>query len=229
MIITIDGPTASGKSSTAQLLAQKLGVNHLNSGLLYRALAYLLLNKKQYGLADLQDPLAQDISFFLDSEDFVITFDQDHTTTIVFNNEDITPFLKDEVMDSAASILSTNPIVREKITDLQREVAQLYDIILDGRDAGTNVFPQAEIKFYLTASESIRSARWQKEMAKKGMQFSLKEAAEHIKERDTRDKNRKVAPLKVPEDAIIIDNSDDSLEETIQEILASIKSKGALK
>ncbi len=228
MIITIDGPTASGKSTTATLLAQKLGMNHLNSGLLYRALAYLLLNKKQYGLTDLYEPLARDVSFFLDPERFLVSFGKDNKMSILYAQEDITPFLKDEIIDSAASMVSTNAVVRQKITDLQRVLAQEKDIVLDGRDAGSNVFPHADVKFYVTASEPIRAVRWQQAMAKKGINFSLLEAIENIKERDSRDQNRKIAPLQIPDDAIVIDNSDDSIEQTLLEILECLKKKGAL-
>lgn len=225
MIITIDGPTSSGKSTTAGLLAKKLGMNHLNSGLLYRALAYLLLNKKQYGLTDLYNPLARDVSFFLDPERFLVSFDKNGSTTIVYEQEDITDCLKDSTIDTAASMVSTNALVRQKITDLQRILAQEYDIVLDGRDAGSNVFPNADVKFYLTASEPVRAVRWQQAMASKGMHFALKEAIENIKERDTRDQNRKVAPLQIPDDAIVIDNSDDSIEQTLQEMLECIENK----
>lgn len=229
MIITIDGPTKSGKSTVAELLAQKLGFNHLNSGLLYRALAYLLLNKKYYGITDLHDPLRHDISYFVDPSRFIVTFDQNGLTRVLFEQEDITDSLKDSTIDTAASILSANEFVRQKVTDLQRMLAQEQDIVLDGRDAGTNVFPHADHKFYLTASDSVRAVRWQQTMAKKGVRFSLAEAMKNVAERDRRDKSRKVAPLKVPEDATIIDNSDDAIEQTVQEMYDCIRKKGALQ
>lgn len=216
MVITIDGPVASGKSTTAKLLSKKLGFHYLNTGLLYRAVAYLLLKlgkdlSKNFNESDLD--FIKDITYKF----------ADQNPKIYFNNDDITPNLYTGLLDQPASIISKNSILREKLLILQRKVADSYSIIADGRDCGSVVFPLADFKFYLTANVDVRAKRMQEDLVRKNSQMSFEQIKSSIIERDKRDMEREIAPLIIPKGGIIIDNSDMSIEDTIEKIESIIK------
>lgn len=215
MIITIDGPTASGKSTVARKLAQTLGYYYVHSGLLFRALAYLL--QQQYGYTEKQfaRPRREDIDQIVDPKRFVYVYDDKHKERILFNAVDITSHLKRGDIDQLASVTSRDTYVREKFLQLQRSIAQSHDVIVDGRDAGSVVFPDADYKFYLTASEEERARRWRDQQAKYGIDRSLEDARAFIHERDQRDMKRTHAPLCVPTGGHIIDNTGKTAQETI--------------
>lgn len=216
MIITIDGPTASGKSTTAALLAQKLGFFYLNSGFLYRALAYLLMRDKGYTLEILYNPAERDIRNFLDPKRLTYTCDQTGHPVIKFDGSNITPYLKgNSEIDQAASIVSTHKTVRNALLDFQRNIGLAHNIVIDGRDSGTIVFPDANFKFYLTAPIEIRASRWAKEQEARGILATIETATKQLALRDERDMNRPIAPLVVPYGAIIIDNGPYTLDETV--------------
>jgi CMP/dCMP kinase len=223
MIITIDGPTASGKSSAARLLADKMGIYYLNSGALYRAFAHLLLENAGYTTQNLAHPKEEDIFGYLAHTRFVYTYTPQQSERIFFDGHDITPFLKQSpAIDQAASIVSTSDAVRQRIDELCQEIAQKHDLVTDGRDTGSVVFPDAAVKFYLDASIDIRTQRWVHDQEKKGNYISFEEAKKQVEARDSRDINRPVAPLVVPQDAIVIDNSHKSLIETVNEMLEHV-------
>lgn len=219
MIITIDGPTASGKSSVGRELAKRLRFYYVYSGLLYRALAYLLINKKAYKQEQLKNPSAEDIAQMLDPKHFVYRYDDQEQERIFFDVQDITPFLKDSFIDQTASIVSTNEHVRSQMRDIQRIIARSYDLVVDGRDAGSVVFPDAEYKFYLTASPDVRAERWRLQQLKLGEKFTNQQARAQIEERDKRDKTRDIAPLIIPDNAIVVDNSSLTIQETVNKML----------
>ncbi len=216
MIITIDGPTASGKSSVGRMLAKKLGYYYLYSGLLYRALAYLLKHEYGYDEENLTNPGADDIAQVLDSKRFVYCYSDKNPEQVFFDGRDITPELKDRSVDRAASILSTNLAVREYLNELQRAIAKQVDVVVDGRDSGSVVFAHADYKFFLTASEQERAKRWREQQEKLGNSMTLEQAVEFIKERDSRDSHREHAPLRVPQGAHSIDNTGMTLQETLE-------------
>jgi len=219
MIITIDGPAAS-KSSVARLLAQQLGYYYINSGLLYRALAYLL-----YKNADHTLPLTfseRDIDALLKSGRLQYDCDKQANLHIKFNGDDITAQLKTGPISNLASQLSTNPYLREQLLQFQRQIAAHHDVIVEGRDSGTVVFPHADIKFFLTAPLAIRARRWQYDQDQRGNSMSEQEAYEQVRQRDKRDSERAVAPLQIPEGAHVIDNGDYSIEETVQLMIEQI-------
>lgn len=205
MIITIDGPAASGKSSAAQLLAHKFSYYYMYTGLLYRALGYILVN--YYKFTDQPDMLLLE-KILLNLE---YSYDTHAGITIKFNTINITQHLKTAEIDRLASIISEHPQVRLLLLDYQRKLAHAHNLVADGRDCGTIVFPQANFKFFLTASATVRAERWQKNQA----QYTLQESVRIIQERDERDSNRAVAPLCQAPDAIIIDNSKLTLMETL--------------
>jgi CMP/dCMP kinase len=220
MIITIDGPTASGKSSAAKELAKQLGFHCLSSGALFRALAYILIDKFGNSVEYLSHPKVEDINAALDPKQFEYRIDDDNCGTVWFDNENITPYLKSVEISQGASILATHKIVRNKLDDLERSLVDHYNIVVEGRDIGSVVFPNADRKFYITASLNERSKRWQQVQKKLGKDFTLAYAKAHIEERDKRDQEREIAPLVIPENAIVIDNTHLDLQGTVDIIMS---------
>jgi CMP/dCMP kinase len=205
MIITIDGPVASGKSSTAKALAKKLGFYYLNTGLMYRALAWLAKNK------DLDLNKLSQIPF-----EYVVEGGQPR---ILFEGQNITENLFDSEVSKGASVLSQDKVLHHKLIEYQQCFVDKGSLVVEGRDAGTVIFPNADLKIYLTASEEVRAKRWLADPARNNQFKSLEEAIASIQERDKRDKERKVCPLKIAEDAVVVDNSDLSMEAVIYNII----------
>lgn len=225
MIITIDGPTASGKSTVARIVAQQLDYYYLCSGLLFRALAYLLMNKKGYTLQTIVDPSEQDLMFVLDPHRFSYHYDNQHFEYISFDNQNIGSFLKESIIDKAASLVSTNLKVRELLCNFQRNLAKKHNTVVDGRDSGSVVFPHAEYKFFLTADVEVRANRWQLQQSKLGIMYSQEESIKNIIERDRRDSERTIAPLVIPKGALVIDTSHMNAYATADELLNIINKK----
>lgn len=221
MIITIDGPTASGKSTIASLVAEKLGFYYISSGILFRALAYILSCENKYS-PDFSNVKESDLSFY-SGDRIVYHYCPNAGAQVFFDCNDITPFLKTSVIDRYASLIAVNPHVRKQLLKLQHTIAQKHNVVVEGRDSGSVVFPHADIKFFLTASVRVRARRWKHDQEKHHKKFTLAQAIKHISERDMRDQSRAIAPLIIPPDAIIIDNSDMTLPETLQVIIAAIK------
>jgi CMP/dCMP kinase len=219
MVITIDGPVASGKSSVAQALAQRLGFYYLNTGMLYRAVAYVLIQQGKI-------PSAQNIGMLADCNlDFIQEFSYEyrHDKTFVFyQGRDLTPFLYDDLTERISSIISSYRPIRQELLTLQQSIAQKHDIVADGRDCGTVVFPHAQFKFFLTADADVRAQRLFNDQ-KRTHTLSLQEIKVGLCERDERDKTRQESPLTVADDAVVIDNSALNFEQTITAFLSAIK------
>ena len=222
MIITIDGPVASGKSTVSRILADKLGFYYLCSGLIYRAIAYLLINNCGYTVATLDRITVEDIMQCADPVRLRYHYDELCQERVFFDNSDITLYLKDKFMDQVTSIVSVNKDVREAVTAIQRDIASHYSIVTDGRDVGSVVFPDAQVKFFLIATVEVRASRWRKDQEKYDNHFSLAEAVGLITERDDRDKSRTIAPLVIPRDAIVIDSSELDVEQVIEKMMQHI-------
>lgn len=223
MVITIDGPAGSGKSTVAQTLAQKLSFYYINTGMLYRALAFLLMKREGYSEQDLAHPRTEHLKRYLDVVHFSYHYSSTGKVTITFEGLDITPFLKDEEIDRGASTVSVNPLVREVMHDIQHRIKERHSVVIEGRDSGSTVFPHAEHKFFLTALLQERARRWQKMQEKRGHMVTLAQAEESLKERDRRDKERVVAPLIVPQGAIEIDSTNMDIDQVVQEMMKYIK------
>lgn len=215
MIITIDGPAASGKSTIARLLAQELHYYYLCSGLLFRAVAYILINKYGYSLEQLYNPSVADIEQLLHKHHFVYCY-KDGKEQVIFDNNDITPYLKEATIDQASSIISLFQPVRDYLLIMQREIAANHNVVVEGRDAGSVVFPHAEYKFYIVAQVSIRAQRWLLSQQYKGKKYTKEQALHAIQERDTRDMVRTNAPLQKTEDAHSIDTSSLTPQASVQ-------------
>lgn len=223
MIITIDGPAASGKSTVARLIAQRMQYYYLNSGMLYRALGYCLLHHAHVALDQLPDCTFEQENYCLESLEYHYDI-ATGTMKMVVNQENITQFLKDPIIDEAASLIGENKHARIFLTKLQKAIAKDKDLIVEGRDVGSVVFPHAQLKFFLTAQSNVRALRWLNDQIKKGNKMvTFDQALITIQERDNRDMNRPHAPLKIAADDIIIDNSTLTIEQTIATMLTIIK------
>ncbi|SNR78334.1 (d)CMP kinase [Desulfurobacterium atlanticum] len=212
--ITIDGPAGAGKSTVAKILARKLGFLHLDSGAVYRAIGY---GAKEAGV-DVDDESAV--------SEFAKTVNVDIDNGRVFlNGKDITEKIRTPEGGVLASKVARFPEVREKVIEILREIAKDKKVITDGRDAGTNIFPDADVKIFLTASCEERAKRRYEELKKKGFNISYDEILKEITSRDNQDKNRKVAPLTVPEGAVVIDTTGKSVDEVVAEIEKVVSQK----
>lgn len=223
MIITIDGPAASGKSTVAQMLAKKLSFYYLNSGLLYRALAHILVTHERYTAEQLAHPRIEHLTACLDPMRFCYDYDESGNVTITFDGNNITPVLKDMQVSHDASIVSADAQVRDALLHVQHRIAAAYHVVIEGRDTGSHVFPHADYKFFLTASPQERAHRWQAMQEKRGTPCTYQEAFDALKERDARDEKRELAPLRVPEGAVVIDSTFLNSEQVVQEIMNAMK------
>lgn len=223
MIITIDGPAASGKSSAARCLAQKLGFYYLYSGLLYRACAYVLIKYGGYGKQQLTHLSPEAVSTYFNVKRIRYVYTLTRAEQIFFDGVDITHHLKAPAIDDASSLLSANPFIRHAVSMVQHAIGMHSDIVADGRDMGTVVFPKAEIKFFLTASAQERVARWRADQEKRGHVMTLEEAFSILSERDHRDTIRAYSPLSVAQGAIMIDNTDLSAAQTCERMEREVR------
>ena len=218
LIIAIDGPAASGKSTSAQLLAKKLGYLYIDTGAMYRACA---LKAKKMGI-DINDE--ESIRNLLDFIDIQIENDNSKNR-ILLDGEDVSEDIRADDISSLASAISAIPAVRYKMVELQRKMGEKGSVILDGRDIGTFVFPDAEVKFFLTASPEIRAKRRWLELQQKGIDKDFSEVLADLVKRDNNDSQRALAPLKKAEDAIEIDTSNMTIEEQTETLYKIILSK----
>ena len=206
--IAIDGPAGAGKSTIAKLVAKEKGYIYVDTGAMYRGLAIHFLKK---GIQP--DEKEKIIDACKDAE--VSIGYEDGAQQIYLNGENITSMLREEVVGNISSAV---PEVRAKLLDLQRNLAKEKDVVMDGRDIGTHVLPNADVKIYLTASVECRANRRFKELTEKGIACNYDEIAQDIQERDTRDMNREIAPLKKADDAVLVDSSDMTIEEVVKAI-----------
>ena len=209
--VAIDGPAGAGKSTIAKLVAKKKGYIYVDTGAMYRGLAIHFLKKK----ADPED--RQAVAEACRDAEVTIGY-EDGVQQIYLNGENVTGMLRTEEVGNMASKTSAIPEVREKLLELQRSLAREKDVIMDGRDIGTNILPNADVKIYLTASVETRARRRYDELKEKGTDCSLDEIARDIRERDERDMTREIAPLKKAEDAILVDSSDMTIQQVVDEI-----------
>lgn len=216
MIITIDGPSGSGKGTLSQKLAQHLGYHLLDSGALYRLVALAAMKR---GL-DLHDRSAlAELATKLDVE-FLATGDR---TNILLANEDVTDQIRTEAVGMNASIVAAFTEVRAALLERQREFAQAPGLIADGRDMGTTVFPDASVKIFLTASAEARADRRCKQLQNKGIDANWEEVVKDILERDDRDTNRSISPLKPAPDAVLIDSTHMTIDQVFTKMLDAVQ------
>lgn len=220
MNIAIDGPAGAGKSTIAKNLAAKLGFVYVDTGAMYRAMAYYFLN---HGIkAEEKEKIAS----ACDSVDVTIAY-QDGAQQVILNGENITAYIRTEEVGNMASATSVYPVVRTKLVELQRKLAESTDVIMDGRDIGTCVLPHAQVKIYLTASSKTRAERRYEELTAKGVACEFDAIEKDIIERDYRDMHRETSPLKQAKDAVLVDSSEMNIEEVVAAIRAIYEEKKA--
>ena len=211
MKVAIDGPAGAGKSVLARAAAKDLGFIYVDTGALYRGIGLYALRKGASPASEEEvTPLLREIEEeirFIDGEQHVF-----------LNGEDVSDFIRTEEVSKAASDVSAIPAVRDFLFDMQREIAEKNDVIMDGRDIGTAVLPDAEVKIFLTARPEIRAERRQKQLEEKGISASFEEVLRDVNERDYNDTHRAFRPLKMAKDAVLLDDSEMSPEESAQKI-----------
>ncbi len=210
--IAIDGPAGAGKSTIAKAVAAKLGHIYVDTGAMYRAMALFFLRQ---GI-DLNDE--KQITAACDGADVSIEY-IDGSQRVILCGEDVSEAIREERVGNSASIVSVYPSVRTKMTALQRKLASLRPVVMDGRDIGTVVLPDASCKIFLDASPEVRAARRVKQLLEKGVETAFDEVLADIRDRDERDRNRPIAPLIAAKDAVTVDTSDMTLEQVINRLL----------
>ena len=216
--IAIDGPAGAGKSTIAKTLAKELGYVYVDTGAMYRAMAYYFLNQ---GI-DKDDEAA--ITAAADGADVTIRY-ENGVQQVYLNEENITGFLRTEQVGNMASATSIYPAVRTKLVSLQQKLAKTTDVIMDGRDIGTCVLPDAQVKIYLTASVETRAKRRYDELVEKGEPADLTKIAADIEERDYRDMHREMSPLRQADDAHLVDSSGMTIDEVVTAIRGIVDEK----
>ena len=213
-VLTIDGPSGAGKGTVSRSVAKKLGWNYLDSGSIYRSLAIALL-QKDANLADQAEILkiAQTLDLAFECEDALI---------VKLNGQDITAQLGTETTGNLASIVAAIPEVRQVLLQKQKDFKKPPGLVADGRDMGTIVFPDADIKVFLTASATERAGRRYKQLMEKGIDVNIRQITSEIEARDCRDKERKTAPLAQAEDALFIDSSEMTIDDVIAKVLSLV-------
>lgn len=215
--IAIDGPAGAGKSTIAKKVAKKLGFIYVDTGAMYRAIAlYMIRNQVEKDEGQVSKRVA--------NADVKIRY-VDGEQQVLLNGENVSPYIRTEEVGNMASFVAKTEPVRAKLLELQRNLAATEDVIMDGRDIGTHVLPNAEMKIYLTASSAERASRRYKELCEKGVSCNLKEIEKDIIARDEQDMNRKIAPLKQAEDAKLIDSSHMTIDQVVEAIIDVYESK----
>ena len=211
-IITIDGPAGSGKSSVAKRVAQELGFVHLDSGAIYRAVTLFLL-QRSVSPSDVSK-----IEECLKKLDLKVKDQQ-----IYVNGENVTEAIRSPQVDEMVSLYSALPVVRKYLLTLQRELQDGQDLIAEGRDMGTVIFPDADLKIFLKADAKTRAIRRWKELMERGVDIAFDDVYYQIIQRDEKDSNRELSPLIPAEDAIILDTSDLTLDEVVERVIKLVK------
>ena len=217
--IAIDGPAGAGKSTIAKRLAKKLGYYYVDTGAIYRTVAYFM---DLWGVA----PKDTDgVNRYIDELSIEIEYDADGLQHMIMNGMDVTEDIRTPDISQKASLVSAQPVVREMLLDMQRDVAKKHNVIMDGRDIGTVVLPRADVKIFLTASAEVRAQRRFAELQAKGSKDSLAKVLADIKQRDHQDSTRAIAPLKQAKDAVLVDTSDMDVDAVVAAIEAIVAEK----
>ena len=200
--IAIDGPAGAGKSTIAKTLAKELGFYYVDTGAIYRTVAYFL------DLLGISPKDTDGVERYIDELTVEIAYDEEGSQHMLMNGMDVTADIRTQDISQKASLVSAQPVVREVLLDMQRDVAKKHNVIMDGRDIGTVVLPRATVKIFLTASAEVRAQRRLNEMLAKGQQGNFNQVLADIQQRDYQDSHRAIAPLKQAKDAVLLDTSD---------------------
>ena len=217
--IAIDGPAGAGKSTIAKRLAKELGYQYVDTGAIYRTVAYFL---------DLWCVSPKDIdgvTRYIDELTIGIEYDDEGVQHMIMNGMDVTDDIRTQEISQKASLVSAHAIVRDVLLDMQRDVAKQYNVIMDGRDIGTVVLPKANVKIFLTASAEVRAKRRTDELLAKGLKANYAQILKEIQQRDYQDTHREVAPLKLARDSIKVDTSELDIDGVVAAIREIVEKK----
>ena len=217
--IAIDGPAGAGKSTIAKRLAKELGYCYVDTGAIYRTVAYFF---DLWGVAPKD---IDGITRYIDELNIGIEYDEDGLQHMIMNGMDVTNDIRTQEISQKASLVAAHAIVREMLLDMQRDVAKQYNVVMDGRDIGTVVLPKANVKIFLTASAEVRAQRRTDELLAKGQKANYPQILKEIQQRDYQDTHREVAPLKLARDSIKVDTSDLDIDGVIAELKRIIGEK----
>jgi len=217
--IAIDGPAGAGKSTIARRLAKELGYYYVDTGAIYRTVAYF------FDLWGVSPKDIDGITRYIDELTVGIEYDEDGVQHMIMNGMDVTDDIRTPEISQKASLVSAHAIVRDMLLDMQRDVAKKHNVIMDGRDIGTVVLPRADVKFFLTASPEVRAKRRFEENQAKGIKESYEKVLADINQRDYNDSHRAVAPLKQTKNHILVDTSDMSVEQVLETMKSIVKEK----
>ena len=218
--IAIDGPAGAGKSTIARRVAKELSFIYVDTGAMYRAMALYLLRR------EVNKDDTEQIGNICQDAEISIEY-QNGEQIVLLNDENVNSYLRTEEVGNMASVSSAVPRVREKLLSLQRKLAKDMSVVMDGRDIGTTILPDADVKIYLTASSLTRARRRYLELQEKGTVCNLDDIQKDIEERDQRDMNREISPLRQAEDAVLVDSSDLTIQQVVDRILQIFRSKTA--
>ncbi len=207
--IAIDGPAGAGKSTIARRLAKELGYYYVDTGAIYRTVAYFL------DLLGISPKDADGVQRYLDELTVELEYDSEGKQHMLMNGMDVTDEIRTQDISQKASLVSAHAIVRDMLLDMQRDVALKHNVIMDGRDIGTVVLPKATVKIFLTASAEVRAQRRTDEMLAKGQKAEFQQVLKDIQQRDYQDSHRAIAPLKQAKDAILLDTSALGIDEVV--------------
>ena len=213
-VITLDGPAGAGKSTLAKSLAKELGFKFLDTGAMYRTVALASLRELPFPPDDTKlKVILKNLNYH--TED----------SRVFLNNEEVTETIRTKETTEASGVIASNPLVREKLVEMQRQAALGKKIVCEGRDQGTVVFPAAQCKFFLTASPEVRAKRRFEELKSKGVNASMDELVTSMRSRDERDSSRTVGPLVAASDAILVDTSNLSASEVLDKLLEVVRAR----
>ena len=215
--VAIDGPAGAGKSTIAKMVAKKLGFTYVDTGSMYRAMALACIR------AGLKASDEAEVCKVCEGLDVSLEYDENGAQQVILNGENVNAYIRTEEVGNMTSAIAVYGPVREKLVELQRKLGTKYDVIMDGRDIGTCVLKDAPVKIYLTASSRTRAERRYKELTEKGVDCNLDDIEKDIIDRDYRDMNREISPLKQAEDAILVDSSNMGIDEVVNELVRIIE------
>ena len=217
--IAIDGPAGAGKSTIAKRLAKELGYRYVDTGAIYRTVAYFM------DLWGVSPKDVDGVERYIDELTIGIEYDEEGLQHMIMNGMDVTDSIRTQDISQKASLVSAHACVREVLLDMQRDVAKEYNVIMDGRDIGTVVLPKANVKIFLTASAEVRAKRRTDELLAKGQKANYNQILKEIQQRDYQDTHREIAPLKMCRDSVKVDTSEMDIEQVVSEIKAIVAKK----
>lgn len=217
--VAIDGPAGAGKSTIARRLAGELGFRYVDTGAIYRTVAYFM------DLWGVSPKDVDGVNRYIDELTVGIEYDDKGVQHMLMNGMDVTGDIRTPEISQKASLISAHAVVRDMLLDMQRNMAEEYDVVMDGRDIGSVVLPKATVKIFLTASPEVRAKRRYQELLEKGQKVSYEQVLRDVQQRDYQDTHRDIAPLKMCRDSVKVDTSEMDLEQSVAAIRKIVEEK----